>query len=227
MDIVISAYFTAFILGAIHAIELDHLVAVSVFAGLRPKLKAAASYGARWGLGHAAIVVLVGSILAALNIRLDAYWQYWGEALVGVALIGLAVWAIAVSVSNRGVVSRNESLVYACHSQPDGLDHGLTQSQRHRHIPTAMGALHGLAGSAPLLALIPITLLNDFKQALIYLVLFSVGTTLAMVIYAVTAACAVQGLGAHKLGERWLSFLIAAITFGVGVFWLVQAWANL
>jgi hypothetical protein len=86
-----------------------------------------------------------------------------------------------------------------------------------------MGALHGLAGSAPVLALVPVTLLASFHQALIYLILFSVGTTVSMMLYAGLAAIAIQSLGlTHKHVVR-LTTGIAAATVVVGAWWVISA----
>ena len=93
MDFISHAYLAAFMLGSVHALEVDHMIAVTVFAGMKPKLLAAANYGARWGLGHAAVVVLVGGSLALLHVKVPDQVIGYGEMLVGFALIALGVWA--------------------------------------------------------------------------------------------------------------------------------------
>ena len=241
MDLVVNAYLAAFMLGAVHAIEVDHVVAVSVFAGLKPKLKAAASYGARWGLGHAVVVVIVGAVLFWLDIKLPQQIIGWGEVAVGIALIALGLWALRTArkfhthTPGQHVHSHEAPHGHLhAHTLPVGVaspqlhqhSHQHTHShggrRHHQHLPTAMGALHGLAGSAPVLALIPITLLQNFQQALIYLLLFSVGTTLSMTVYAALAALAVQGLNLTKKNVDRLTTGIAVITMSVGCWWIVS-----
>jgi ABC-type nickel/cobalt efflux system permease component RcnA len=95
--------------------------------------------------------------------------------------------------------------------------------KHHQHLPTALGALHGLAGSAPVLALIPVTLLASFEQVVIYLLLFSVGTTLAMSVYALLAAAAVQGLGLSKHHVYRLTQGIAVATIVIGLWWMISS----
>jgi len=234
MDFVFSAYFTAFVLGAVHAIEVDHMVAVTVFTGLKPRIKAAASYGARWGIGHALVVVAAGGFLAWCEVKVPASVANWGEALVGVALIGLGVWAL-----RRTRQFHAHKPVEHDHSQSNVLRHGHLHAhaashhhhhshntdphKHHQHLPTAMGALHGLAGSAPVLALIPVTLLNSVEQAVVYLLMFSIGTQLSMFVYAMLAAAAMQSIGITQRRVKLLTTIISSVTIIVGGWWITNA----
>ena len=59
---------TASALGLLHALELDHMVAVSAFVAQRPSPRAAAGFGARWGIGHSAAVLSPSPLPAAVVI---------------------------------------------------------------------------------------------------------------------------------------------------------------
>ena len=239
MDLISNAYLAAFILGAVHAIEVDHMVAVSVFAGMKPRMAAAANYGARWGVGHAIVVMVVGSVLALLNVKVPDNIVSYGETLVGLALVALGIWALkrakkfhthAPHEHDHSDASHHGHL----HAHPLSVNNGdkhhhhahssehLAQ-HHHQHLPTALGALHGLAGSAPVLALISVTLLDSFQQVFIYLLLFSVGTTLAMSVYGLLAAAAVQGLGLSKQHVYRLTIGIALATILVGLWWIISS----
>ncbi|MCA9679224.1 MAG: hypothetical protein KC464_29610, partial [Myxococcales bacterium] len=50
-------------LGARHALEPDHLAAVSTLVAERPRPRQAALLGAMWGLGHTLSLVVVGAAL--------------------------------------------------------------------------------------------------------------------------------------------------------------------
>jgi len=232
MDLITNAYLAAFILGAIHAVEVDHMIAVSVFAGMKPRMLAAANYGARWGIGHALVVVLVGGLIALLNIKVPDNVVAYGEILVGFALIALGIWALRRSKKFHTHAPREHdhsahSLHGHLHAHNGQYGHSHNHQHKpadkhHQHLPTALGALHGLAGSAPVLALIPVTLLGSFQQVFIYLLLFSVGTTLAMSVYALLAAAAVQGLGLNKQHIYRLTNAIAIATIAVGIWWILS-----
>ncbi len=233
MELIHNAYLAAFILGAVHAVEVDHMVAVSVFAGMKPRLFAAANYGARWGIGHAIVVVLVGSVLALLNIKVPDNIVGYGETLVGLALIALGLWALKRSRKFHTHPPQEHDHSDASHhghlhAHSGGKNHHHPHQHKdavhhHQHLPTALGALHGLAGSAPVLALVPVTLLSSYQQVIIYLVLFSVGTTLAMSVYGLLAAAAVQGLGLSKLHVQQLTKTIAVATIIVGMWWVISS----
>lgn len=268
MDLLTNIYFTAFILGVIHAIEVDHVVAVSVFAGLKPKIANAAQYGFKWGIGHAFAVVAVGCLIAGLGIKIPEDFSHWGEIIVGVALIALGFWALktgqrfhAHTPQQHANAENNENnqssdiehshghLHAHDHSQnephdqlhrhthDEGHDHrhddrhdeknNEKKFSHHQHLPAALGALHGLAGSAPVLALIPITLIDSFYQAVFYLLSFSLGATLSMMLYAVLAAIAIQRIDQQGksalLNVKMITRVIAVITIAVGVWWLMRA----
>lgn len=244
----LNAYLTALMLGSVHAVEVDHMVAVSVFTGLKPKIKAAASYGARWGLGHAIVVVFLGAALAWLDIKIPEEIIIWLECFVGIALILLGCWAMRAATrfhahlpiehSNKqdehhghlhshqqNSETKSKSQADAAHYHPHNEDktNSSKAATHHQHLPTAMGALHGLAGSAPVIALIPITLLVNFKQAIIYLLIFSIATTLSMTAYSVLAAVAMQRLRRNQQLIRALTKSIAIVTIAVGLGWIIKA----
>ncbi len=45
---------TAVSLGFLHALEPDHMAAVTTFVSRRPRPREAVGFGVRWGLGHSA-----------------------------------------------------------------------------------------------------------------------------------------------------------------------------
>ena len=60
---------TAFLLGFIHALEIDHMMAVTTFVSRRPTLATAFGFGLRWGIGHSLAVFVAGAVLLATGIR--------------------------------------------------------------------------------------------------------------------------------------------------------------
>ena len=93
----VLALATALMLGFLHALEVDHMIAVTSFVTTRPALRTAAGFGLRWGIGHSLAVLLAGGILILTGLRWPARYDTWGEAAVGLMLIGLGAWAIRSS----------------------------------------------------------------------------------------------------------------------------------
>src|SRR3954451_12309953 len=84
---------TACMLGALHALEIDHMLAVTTFVSRRPAVRTAAGLGVRWGIGHSVAVLAAGAVLIATGVRLPERLDLVGEALVGLMLVGLGTWA--------------------------------------------------------------------------------------------------------------------------------------
>jgi ABC-type nickel/cobalt efflux system permease component RcnA len=85
---------TALLLGFQHALEADHMVAVTTFVAGRPTADRALRFGFRWGLGHSLAVLVFGGVLLVTGLRWPERYDAVGEALVGAMLIGLGAWAI-------------------------------------------------------------------------------------------------------------------------------------
>src|SRR4029450_525795 len=73
--------------GMRHALEPDHLVAVSTFAGEAPGPRGGLLLGAWWGLGHALALLLVGGMLALFRTTLPEQLATGFELLVSLMLL--------------------------------------------------------------------------------------------------------------------------------------------
>ncbi len=223
------AYVTAFALGAAHALEVDHMVAVSAFIGNRPRLGSAVSFGLRWGVGHSLVVLVVGGVLVLTGVGVPEGVGAWAELGVGLMLVALGVWAVRAgrrlhlhTPHDHGGHAHLHA--HAAARDPHRHSHGHADpSRRHRHLSTLVGAIHGLAGTAPVVALIPVTLIPSDWAALGYLAAFGVGTVLAMALYAAFAAVAVSQASSSVRLARVVALITALASFGVGVFWIARA----
>src|SRR4029079_8690818 len=82
------------LLGMRHALEPDHLAAVSTLVtGERGGFKAA-WLGACWGLGHTAALVAAGAVLVVLRADMAAAGSDAFELSVALMLVGLGLRAI-------------------------------------------------------------------------------------------------------------------------------------
>lgn len=233
MDELWTAYATAFTLGAAHALEVDHMVAVTAFVGARPRLGAAFAFGLRWGLGHALAVLGAGTLLAWSGLQLPPVAEHWAELAVGVMLVALGLWtgrnARRLHVhepAGHGGAAHPHVHLHA--HDPDRHPHRhVDPARRHRHLSTLVGAAHGLAGTAPVIALLPVILLDDMRAAVGYLAAFGIGTVLAMGLYGAIATLAVRRAARSLRTARAAALLTAAGSVAVGVFWVTRATARL
>lgn len=207
----------AFLLGLVHAFDADHVMAVSVLATRDPRTRgSAASAGWRWGLGHGLVLLAAGGLLFLAGRGLPEAWSAFAERGVGCLMI-----ALGISVF-WGLLRRGNHLHFHTH---DGIPphahwhaHAKTQAHpppdahHHEHVPSLVGALHGLAGSAPILALLPAAARSPWL-GLAYLLLFSVGVGCAMAL--VSGLLGRLAAGLSRSGQtRALSGLRAASAFG-------------
>ena len=85
---------TAFLLGFIHALEIDHMMAVTTFVSRKPTLATAFGFGLRWGIGHSLAVFVAGAVLLATGIRWSPGMERILEGTVGIALVGVGIWSL-------------------------------------------------------------------------------------------------------------------------------------
>lgn len=183
----------------------DHLAAVAPSAALRGR--DAWRSGLRWGIGHSSGVLCVGIALILLRQLVDITKYAWiGERFVGVALIAIGIWGIRVLITNCDL-----SL-----SAPG-------DSHHHHAERTALGVgvLHGLAGGSHLFGVIPALALPSIGLSAIWLVLFGVGTVVAMMTFTGILGLIVHGM-AQRIDRLYRGALCAcsAVAIGIGCWWL-------
>ncbi|MEE8251867.1 MAG: hypothetical protein V3R24_09020 [Gemmatimonadales bacterium] len=221
-------YLTAFILGAVHALEVDHMVAVTTLVSGRTKISSSFVLGLQWGLGHTAAVISVGALLLWLGIRIPADFDRWTEAGVGAAMVLLGAWALVRSAALHLHFPDRHGGHAHLHAHSGGKidhDHGhhSDPSRHHRHVSTLMGAAHGLAGTAPVIALVPATQLAEWPDALVYLSFFGVGTTLAMACFAAAAAAVIDRLVSSIRVVTAIARAVALAALLLGLLWMLRA----
>jgi high-affinity nickel permease len=195
---------TALVIGFVHALEVDHMVAVTAFVSRRPTVPAAVAFSLRWGLGHSLAVFLAGAILLATGVRWAPGLANLLEGAVGVALVTVGIWSLRTT-------------------------HNLHPNQSPEHGParrgiTAVGLLHGLAGTSAVVALIPVTLLPARTLGMAYLALFGVGVTAGMIVFALAAAMTMRrAAGASLLWGRRVASVAGFGSITLGCWWLGRA----
>lgn len=198
---------TALVGGFLHALEPDHMAAVTTFVSRRPHPLAALGFGVRWGVGHALAVLAVGGALVLLDLDFPAGLARGLEFGVGGILVLLGAWLLWSVLHDRA----------HAHLQPSAHDHGRKTGW--------VGVAHGLAGTAPLLAVLPVTLLSSPALSVSYLLVFGVGTVLAMGIYACVVGLLFQHAGRLPRLAGTIRVSTAVGSAVIGTFWMYGALA--
>ena len=223
---------TACTLGFLHALEVDHMLAVTAFVTRRPGARVAAAFGARWGLGHGLAVLLAGSVLLLLGLRWPERFDRWGEAAVGVMLAALGAWAV---VSARRLHLHAEADHGHTHlhlhgggaRRHDHPHHAHERGRPHHHGGiTLVGLMHGIAGTGGALALVPITLADRPAAGVGYLLAFGLGTTVSMTLFATAMAVAMDRAAERSLAwGRRIATAAGVAGIVVGAWWVHRALA--
>ena len=170
------------LLGMRHALEPDHLTAVSTLVTGERSSYRAAMLGAFWGLGHTLSLVAVGAVLVVLRAEMPARVSDLFELFVAVMLIGLGLRAIVLAVrEGRTGPAREHHHGRLVHNHPGATPHVHVGKWTLARRPLLVGAVHGLAGSAALTLFVLGTIASPWL-AVLYVVIFGAGTIAGMLI---------------------------------------------
>jgi high-affinity nickel permease len=171
-----------FVLGMEHALDADHVVAVSTMVSRHRSLVRSSLVGIFWGLGHTASLFLVGVVVILLKVRIPERLALSMEFVVGIVLVALGA-SILWGFLRRRVhahIHRHEGEMHVhFHSHAGGAHHDHEHPSAGYGRSVVVGMIHGLAGSAALMLLILATI-RDPLVALLYILVFGAGSILGM-----------------------------------------------
>lgn len=202
-----------FFLGMRHALDPDHVVAVTTIVTRQGQAMRAALIGAMWGVGHTVTIFFVGAAIILLHVAIPTRLGLAMELAVGGMLILLGVLNIT------GVLRKAHERFDAGHSHDEPHTHTLLDSVRSLGLyntarPLAVGIVHGLAGSAAV-ALLVMTTIREPGWQLCYLLLFGIGTIAGMALITTVLAKPVT----HS--AKRFSWLGSKLAFASGVLSLI------
>jgi sulfite exporter TauE/SafE len=218
-----------FVLGLKHALDADHLVAISTIVGRERSVWRSSMVGALWGVGHTASLFGAAVLIILLRISISRTVALSLEFCVGLMLI-----VLGADLLRR--VLRGEIALHS-HTHTHGGEehthlhfHGLELpaiSPSHHPMPKRpffVGLVHGLAGSAALM-LVVLTTISSPWIGVLYVVIFGLGTIGGMLVMS-----ALIGLP-FALASRLLSGLMGRLQFAAGLgslgFGVFYAWSVL
>ncbi|MFN4142231.1 urease accessory protein [Aestuariivirga sp.] len=226
-----------FLLGLQHALEADHIAAVASIAagkkGFRPILR----HGTLWGLGHAVTLGAFGGAVYALKLELDERLAAGLEFAVGVMLVLLGARLLYTLLKARihFHVHRHGTgeVHFHAHSHAGDVRNHALSAHAHAHPETswgrslAVGMIHGLAGSAALVALAASSA-PSLPLGLAFMLLFGLGSIAGMALFsaviAVPLSFTARGL---TWASRALQALAGTIAVGIGLHLMVETGAVL
>jgi ABC-type nickel/cobalt efflux system permease component RcnA len=224
----ISVLGLGFVLGLKHALDADHLVAVTTIVSEKRGLLNSAIVGAVWGLGHTAALLAVGIIVILLQAQIP-------ERLALTLEFGVAIMLVILGVNLLIKLFRSKELHMHAHqhgghfhSHPH-LHERVEGKETHTHHgmqvggkPFFIGLVHGMAGSAALMLLVLATIPSPII-GLLYIAIFGIGSVGGMLLMsaAISIPFALTATRFTRLNIA-VRAVAAVLSVGFGIFMMYE-----
>jgi len=226
MNTSLAVFGLGFVLGIRHALDPDHLVAVSTIVSRNKSVVRSSVAGALWGVGHTASLFVCGTIVLALRLSIPQSFVAAAESAVAVMLVVLGINALWRAIKNSRLhvhmhMHDGRRHVHFHAHQPDAPavhDHAHVFNIGFRSF--LIGTLHGLAGTGPLMLLV-IAAAPSFLAGSIYILTFGLGSIGGMlVLSSVISIPFVVSARFFQAFHNGLQFITGLVSIGLGLFWI-------
>ena len=214
-----------FLLGMQHALEADHIAAVSSIAARRAGMRDIVKHGLTWGLGHTLTLFAFAGAAILLGHAIPEHLTRPLETAVGIMLVGLGLNVLWRLWRDR--------VHFHGHMHDDGKTHIHIHSHANEQLPHArsahahehgfrwrsfaVGLMHGMAGSAALLVLAVSQVANPV-YGLIYVLLFGIGSMVGMgALSTVIAIPLVVSANTLTWANSGLQIAVGIVTIAIGI----------
>jgi ABC-type nickel/cobalt efflux system permease component RcnA len=218
----------AFLLGLAHALEPDHVTAVSTFLSRYPGRVRAIRFCVQWGVGHMfpllGAAVAAATVGAALPVRVAGY----AERGVGAMLVLLGAWVLWEVWRGRihSHLHEHDGVVHShfhAHPHADFSAHAHAEHV-HAHGAFLVGVVHGFAGSAAVIVLALAAGASSLWLSGAYVATFSSGVIVAMAAYGWSAGALLERIAIRRSASlRFVQVATGSCSLLLGAYWLSRA----
>jgi ABC-type nickel/cobalt efflux system permease component RcnA len=216
-----------FVFGLKHALDADHVVAVSTIVSERRSLLSSSLVGMLWGAGHTAALLVAGLGVLVLRLQIPervALGMEFGVGIMLVVLGGNLLWklwrggTLHVHAHAHGSRLHIHPHIHMPHEAEVAHTHHNWVAQGR---PFVVGLVHGMAGSAALMLLVLSTIPSPWLGVL-YILVFGVGSIGGML--AMSAAISLPLVFTAQRFHRANALLrltagLASVTLGLVLMW--------
>jgi hypothetical protein len=200
MENILGVLGIGFLLGIKHAIEPDHVIAVSTIAGRHKSFWQSGFLGVFWGIGHTLALLLVFLILTLTKGSIPIKWEMAFELGVGIMLVylGFASFRKPVQITAK------------------------TEIFPHQHLylkSMFIGQIHGLAGSAAM-TLLALSMVDSLQEAVLYIGTFGTGTIIGMLLFTMLMSIPFFYTGKIRKADRLLTGTASVISIFYGIYYI-------
>ncbi|WP_223594716.1 HoxN/HupN/NixA family nickel/cobalt transporter [Neobacillus bataviensis] len=211
-----------FVLGIKHAIEPDHVIAVSTIASQSKKLFRSSLAGVFWGIGHTATLFIIGIILIFMKGEIPEKWAMSLEFLVGIMLVYLGASTI---LSFKNIHLHQHDHDGENHKHVHSHEHHGTHEHKlqHKHVSylksLVIGLVHGLAGSGAMV-LLTMSTVKSVWEAAVYILIFGAGTIIGMLFFTTIIGIPFVFSAKKVTLNKTLTQITGVISIGFGIFYM-------
>src|SRR5579872_170337 len=207
-----------FILGMQHALEADHVAAVSSIAARHSDVTDIVKHGLTWGIGHTVTLFVFAGAALALGQSIPEGFARPIETAVGLMLVALGahvLWRLWRDRIHFHKHSHRDGTVHL-HAHSHAGEASVHGRARHSHAhgfrwrTLLVGLMHGMAGSAALLVL-AVAQVPSAAAGLGYVALFGIGSMIGMGALSMVIAVPLA------LSARWLTWTNRGLQGAVGL----------
>jgi ABC-type nickel/cobalt efflux system permease component RcnA len=217
----ISVLGLGFVLGLKHALDADHLVAVTTIISEKRGLIRSAVIGAVWGLGHTAALLAVGIVVILLQAQIPEQLALAFEFGVAIMLVILGINLFIKLIRSKDLHMHAHEHGGHFHTHPHLHEHAEGEAPHTHHgvqvgkKPFFIGLVHGMAGSAALMLLVLASIPSPIV-GLLYIAIFGIGSVGGMLL--MSAAISIPfALTATRFTRLSVAIRTAAAVFSVGL----------
>lgn len=245
------------LIGLYHALEPDHIVAMTALAKRQNQKSKnmsinrryvsikGAIHGMLWGFGHTTTIflILVTVFVFSANIPLQIFGFF--EIANGLMLIVLGAFAI---LGNKiPILSKLHFYAHShSHTHEDGTAHSHPHTHnsnkfnqhvkhnnndhayhKHGHRSYLIGCVHGLAGSGGLVILLGATIADGTHAPLVFASMFSIGSIIGMVVITSIFSFVLVLYHNANMLQKIIKYGLGTTAIIIGVYFLVTETTHL
>ena len=202
-----------FVIGLRHALDADHLAAVSTIVSERKSFWSSSIVGGLWGVGHTISLFVAGVLVIFLKFNVSETVEAYLEAAVGVMLIALGMNVFRKLLDAEAVHAHEHAHNGHIHTHLHLHEPAEEPARHHSFGPRSVivGMIHGLAGSAGLMLLVLPTIASPVV-ALLFILIFGIGSIGGMIVMSF-----LMGVPLHFTASKF-TFINKTLRVAAGLF---------
>jgi hypothetical protein len=224
---------SALVLGFLHGLGADHLMAIAALSGGPTRETAAVqrtravAVAMRFAVGHALLLAVGAGLLITLGWSLPLVFERAGEMLGGALLVLFGFAGLAALVTGRIYAHTHHhggEPAAHWHLHLGRRDHHPSPSA-HSHLPTIIGAAFAISSLRALTMLAPFGERMDAAPLPVLLgliALFGVGILVSMSLFGVAFAQVISTRTLQRISTL-ANAGMAVACIGLGIFWIAAA----